>query len=214
MRRKFSLGKIVLSCIAIALIAAPVMSFADTVTPAEKIDLKIGEFNERLEAKAADVIEKRDAYRAKLTEVIGSYAPELQSSFDTLWDEHDALHTSLIAERERIVSVNAAEGKAFMDSIKASVLAGDLTREEAKAQIEAYRAGMKAEREATKSEIDVLKATYDVPEGTIKTLNDAIKTAVEADDATAVSVALTDLMNSLSQHLTFDQAKLELLVTK
>lgn len=211
MKRRINLGKIVLSCIAIVLIAAPTMSFADTT---EKIDLKAVEFTERLEAKAVDVIEKRDAYRAKLSEVIGRYAPELQSSFDALWDEHDALHTSLIAERERIVTENAAEGKTFMESIKASVLAGDLTREEAKVQIEAYRAGLKAERDATKSEIDVLKATYDVPEGTIKALNDAIKSAVEADDAVAVTAALTDLMNSLSQHLTFDQSKLDLLMTK
>ena len=192
MKRNLSLKKIVLSCIAIVLIAAPTMSFADTVTPTEKID----------------------AYRTKLTEVIGNYAPELQSTFDGLWEEHDALHGSLKAERERIFSENAAEGKSFMESIKASLLSKELTREEAKVQIEAYRAGLKAERESTQAEIDALKASYDVPEGTVKALNEALKSAVEADDSEAVVAALTEIINSLTQHLTFDQAKLDLLMTK
>ncbi|GAB6107369.1 hypothetical protein [Fusibacter bizertensis] len=218
MKKNSFIKKVMFTSLAVVLLAIPTLSFADVAagrtTAMDKVDMRIEDAGAQFEEKAADVLAKRDAYRAKMTEIIGAFAPDMQSDFDTLWATHDELHTALIAEHKRIISQKQAETKAVFDDVKAAVASGDMTRIEAKATLTSHKEALEADRNATQAKIDELKATYNVPEGTVKALNQALKAAVESGDATAVANALSDILNSLTQHLTFDQAKLDYLQTK
>lgn len=207
MKKDSFIKKVMVTSLAVVLLAIPTLSFADVATTKATASVQF-------EEKAADVLAKRDAYRAKMTEIIGDFAPSMQSDFDTLWAAHDDLHTSLFAERTRIISQKQAETKAVFDDVKAAVASGDMTRIEAKATLTSHKEALEADRNATQAKMDELKATYDVPEGTVKALNQALKVAIESGDATAIASALSDLLSSLAQHLTFDQAKLDYLQTK
>lgn len=218
MKKNSFLNKVVITSLAVILLAVPTLSFADV-----NADKAIGmdKRGERIESaalkfdeKIADALGKKDAYREKMTVLIGDFAPELQGEFDALWDTHDSLHTGLVAERTRILEEKQTETKALFDEVKAAVAAGDMTREEAKLELTGHREALQADKAATQAELDEIKATYDVPEGTIRVINDAIKAAVESGDVAAVKAGLTDLLNSLAKHLTFDQAKLDFFQTK
>ena len=220
MKRKFK--NVMVLGLAIVLLAVPSLSFADVVTTGtmtgtgyqDKLNERLSEKLANIEEKGAAAIVKRDAYRARMTEVINEFAPDLLATFESFWVSHDSVHTSLIAERERIANEQYAEAIAFSDSIKAAVLAGEMTREEAKTAIQAYRSEVKIEREATKAAIDALRLELDVPQGTVKAYHEALKAAVVAGDAASVELALLDLISIQPQHLAFDQAKLELLMSK
>lgn len=223
MRKNSFLNKVIVTSLTVILLALPTLSFADVatakiapdkVTALDKLDMRVEAASARLEEKAADALAKRDAYRAKMTDIRSEFAPTMQSDFDALWSQHDGLHTALFAERTRILNDKQTETKAIFDSVRAAVAAGDMTREEAKATLSAHKDSLQADKAATQAQIDTLKATYDVPEGTLKALNQALKAAVESGDSEAVSSALTDILNSLAQHLTFDQAKLDYFQTK
>jgi hypothetical protein len=206
--------KTLVVALAVAMITIPSLSFADAPKVIEKLDLRHETAAQNLETKAADAIAKRDAYRAKMTETINTYAPALLGDFESFWSEHDSLHIALIAERTRIMEKHYTESKVFYEGIKASVEADEMTREEAKSAILAFRAQVKLERETTKSDIDALKATYDLAEGEKIALNKALKEAVLAEDPAAVEAALTAIIAAQPKHLSFDQAKLDYLKTK
>jgi len=219
---KSKLKNVMVLGLAIVLLAVPSLSFADVNVASvktgpsfqDKLNDKLSEKLANIEEKGAAAIEKRDAYRARMTEVINEFAPDLMGTFESFWADHDAVHAALIAERERIANEQFAQAIAFSESIKAAILAGEMTREEAKTALQAYRSEVKIEREATKVSLDALKAELDVPQGNMKAYHDALKMAVTAGDAALVESALQDLISTQPQHLAFDQAKLALLETK
>lgn len=206
--------KTLVVALAVAMMAIPSLSFADAPKVIEKLDMRYETATDKLETKAADAVAKRDAYRAKMTETINVYAPALLGDFEAFWSDHDALHTALIAERTRIMQMHITESKAYFESIKAAVEAEEMTREEAKVAISAYRAEVKLERETTKTDIDALKVTYDLAEGEKLTLNKALKEAVLTEDPAAIEAALLDIIAAQPKHLSFDQAKLDYLMAK
>lgn len=206
--------KTLVVALAVAMMAIPSLSFADAPKVIEKLDLRVETATDNLEAKAAEAIAKRDAYRVKMTEILNAYAPALLGDFEAFWSEHDSLHIALIAERTRIIQKYFAESKAFYEGIKASLEAEEMTREAAKAAIIAYRADVKLERETTKADIDALKATYDLAEGEKLALNKALKAAVVTKDPAAIEAALLEIIAAQPKHLSFDQAKLDYLEAK
>lgn len=220
MKRKFK--NVMVLGLAIVLLAVPSLSFADVETTGtktgtgyqDKLNERLSEKLANIEEKGAAALAKRDAYRARMTEVINEFTPDLLATFESFWASHDTVHASLIAERERIANEQYAEAIAFSDSIKAAVLAGEMTREEAKTAIQGYRSEVKIEREATKAAIDALRLELDVPQGTMKAYHEALKSAVTVGDAALVEAALMDLISTQPGHLAFDQAKLELLMSK
>ncbi len=214
MKKMKKMKKILVVAMAVALMAIPSLSFADAPKAIEKLDLRFETVSDNLATKAADALAKKEAYRAKMTEVLNTYTPALLGDFEAFWSNHDALHVSLIAERMRILQNNYTESKAYLESIKAAVEAKEMTREEAKAAISAYRAELKIEGQTTKSDIEALKLTYDLAEGERVTLNKALKTAIGSKDSAEVEAALMSIMAAQSKHLTFDQAKLDYFMTK
>ena len=70
-----------------------------------------------------------------------------------------------------------------------------------------------AERDAVKAEIEALKAALDVSQEVIMELHMSLKVAVEAEDGDAIAEILEEMLELHPQHLAFDEAKLELLMT-
>lgn len=197
---------------ALTLVSIPSMSFADTKPMPEKLGNgpRIeGRVEKGTRDRKGERPELKEEHRAQLTETITQYAPELLGTFEAFWNDHDALHTSLMAEKDRIAEAEKEASIAFMDGIREKVTAGTLTREEAKVEIEAYRATVRETREARRIQIEALKPS----EPDKKEMHDALINAIESEDAAAVVEALNAMISTHAQHLSFDQAKLELLKT-
>lgn len=206
--------KMLVVTMAVALMTVPSLSFADAPKVIDKLDLRYETASDNLETKATDAIAKRDAHRVKMTELVNAYAPALLGDFEAFWSAHDSVHTELIAERTRIMDAQFTESKTYLESIKAAVVAKEMTKEDAKAAIVAFRSEVKLERETTKSDMDALKATYDLAEGERIALNKALKAAISTKDSAEIEAALLDIIAAQVKHLSFDQAKLDYLQAK
>jgi hypothetical protein len=187
------------------------LSFADEIAPSAQRPLKI---EDRIHERFGQAQEKKEAYRDRFIDLVSEYAPELLDDFESFWTDHDEIHTLLMAERERIAESKKAESMAFFESIKARVTSNEITREEAKMELEAFHAAERAERESVKAEFDALKDSMDVPQEVVKNLHDSLKDAEEAGDVETMKEILMELIGYQPQHLAFDQAKLELMMTK
>ena len=175
---------------------------------------RLSEFKDGIKERAGEASEKKEVSRERLTNLINQYAPDLLVDFQNFWTAHDHIHQQLMAERERIMEAKKEESITFNEMIKAKVSSGEMTREEAKVEIEAFRAVEKTERESVKAEFDTLKETLDVPKEVIEKLHESLKAAAEAGDSEAVTETLEEMISYHPQHLVFDQAKLELMMTK
>lgn len=218
---KVQLKSLITLSLCIALLALPMVSFANTgdgpspkVNMADRIQAKFEDRQASLDDKRAQVQDKKLIAQERLIEIIQTFAPDLEADFQSFWSQHEALHVALIQEEKRIATEKQAETMAFHETIKAQVLDKTITPEEAKAQMLAYREEAKAEREAVRAEVEALKASLDVPREAVKALYDALKVAVENQDQAAVEAALLGLIDLQPSHLTFDQAKLDLFMTK
>lgn len=222
MMMKSKMKKMLAISLAVIVLLVPSLSFADEATvPAQKkfnvegkLNQRLDTFKEGIKERAGEHQEKKEVYRERLTALIGEYAPELTADFESFWSAHDAIHEQLMAERERIAEAKKEESIAFFEAIKEQVTSGEMTREEAKVEIEAFRTAVREEREAVKAEFDALKEALDVPQEVIKALHDSLKVAAEAGDGDAVTEILEEMISYQPQHLAFDQAKLELMMTK
>lgn len=217
------LRKMMAIALAVVVLAIPSLSFADEMVPRSeqkrfdvqsRANQRFEPLKARLQEKAGQALEKKEIHRSRLTSIINEYAPVLLGEFQNFWDAHDAVHAELLVERERIAGENKEEAIAFAERVKAKVLAGEMTREEAKAEIEAFRAELKAERDSIKAEIDALKDALNVPEDVIKGLHESLKAAVASEEGDAIVAILEEMIELHPQHITFDEAKLELLKTK
>lgn len=211
MMKKSNVKKMLSLSLAVILLLVPSLSFADeTAPPAQKT------FNveDRLHERFGEVQERKEVYRERLIDLVSEFAPELLADFESFWNDHDDIHTQLMAERERIAETKRTESMAFFESIKARVTSNEITREEAKLELEAFRAAERAERESVKAEFEALKESMDVPQEVIKDLHDSLKDAEEIGDVETVKEILMELISYQPQHLAFDQAKLELMMTK
>lgn len=226
MMMKSKMKKMLAISLAVIVLLVPSLSFADEIAPTtqrnfraagrvnERLGERLGAFKDGLKERAGEAEERKEVYRERLAELIGEYAPELLVEFESFWDAHDDIHEQLKAERERIAEAKKEEAITFFEMIKAKVTSGEMTREEARVEIEAFRAAEKAEREAVKAEFEALKEAMDVPVETIKALHEALKVAAEAGDGEAITGILEEMISYQPQHLAFDQAKLELMMTK
>ncbi len=157
--------------------------------------------------RIGDVEALKEKHRTRMTLVIENYAPEMLASYQTAWDAHDAVHVQLEAIRqERKVEVQAE-----VTAIRAKVESGELTLEEAKAELLALREANKAEHEAIRAEIEALKSTYGQDPEVVKATNEALKVAVKAKDEAEIVRLLGDLLAMLEKHITFDNMKLDVL---
>jgi len=177
----------------------------------------IGGSSEAEVTRIGDVEALKEKHRTRMTLVIETYAPEMLASYQTAWDAHDAVHVQL----EAIKQERKAEIQAEVAVIRAKVESGELTLEEAKAELltleEAkaelltLREANKAEHEAIRAEIEALKATYGQDPEVVKVAKEALKVAVKAKDEAEIVRLLGDLLAMLEKHITFDNMKLDVL---
>lgn len=167
----------------------------------------IGGSGEAEVTRIGDVEALKEKHRTRMTLVIETYAPEMLASYQTAWDAHDAVHVQLEAIRQD----RKAEVQAEVAAIRAKVESGELTLEEAKAELLALREANKAEHEAIRAEIEALKATHGQDPEVVKAAKEALKVAVKAKDEAEIVRLLGDLLAMLEKHITFDNMKLDVL---
>lgn len=167
----------------------------------------IGGSSEAEVTRIGDVEALKEKHRTRMTLVIETYAPEMLASYQTAWDAHDAVHVQLEAIRQE----RKAEIQAEVAAIRAKVESGELTLEEAKAELLTLREANKAEHEAIRAEIEALKATYGQDPEVVKSAKEALKVAVKAKDEAEIVRLLGDLLAMLEKHITFDNMKLDVL---
>lgn len=167
----------------------------------------IGGSSEAEVTRIGDVEALKEKHRTRMTLVIETYAPEMLASYQTAWDAHDAVHVQLEAIRQE----RKAEIQAEVAAIRAKVESGELTLEEAKAELLTLREANKAEHEAIRAEIEALKATYGQDPEIVKAAKEALKVAVKAKDEAEIVRLLGDLLAMLEKHITFDNMKLDVL---
>lgn len=167
----------------------------------------IGGSSEAEVTRIGDVEALKEKHRTRMTLVIETYAPEMLASYQTAWDAHDAVHVQLEAIRQE----RKAEIQAEVAAIRAKVESGELTLEEAKAELLTLREANKAEHEAIRAEIEALKATYGQDPEVVKAAKEALKVAVKAKDEAEIVRLLGDLLAMLEKHITFDNMKLDVL---
>ena len=167
----------------------------------------IGGSSEAEVTRIGDVEALKEKHRTRMTLVIETYAPEMLASYQTAWDAHDAVHVQLEAIRQE----RKAEIQAEVAAIRAKVESGELTLEEAKAELLTLREANKAEHEAIRAEIEALKATYGQDPEVVKATKEALKVAVKAKDEAEIVRLLGDLLAMLEKHITFDNMKLDVL---
>jgi len=167
----------------------------------------IGGSGEAEVTRIGDVEALKEKHRTRMTLVIETYAPEMLASYQTAWDAHDAIHVQLEAIRQE----RKAEVQAEVAAIRAKVESGELTLEEAKAELLTLREANKAEHEAIRAEIEALKATHGQDPEVVKAAKEALKVAVKAKDEAEIVRLLGDLLAMLEKHITFDNMKLDVL---
>lgn len=167
----------------------------------------IGGSSEAEVTRIGDVEALKEKHRTRMTLVIETYSPEMLASYQTAWDAHDAVHVQLEAIRQE----RKAEVQAEVAAIRAKVESGELTLEEAKAELLTLREANKAEHEAIRAEIEALKATYGQDPEVVKAAKEALKVAVKAKDEAEIVRLLGDLLAMLEKHITFDNMKLDVL---
>lgn len=167
----------------------------------------IGGSGEAEVTRIGDVEALKEKHRTRMTLVIETYAPEMLASYQTAWDAHDAVHVQLEAIRQE----RKSEVQAEVAAIRAKVESGELTLEEAKAELLTLREANKAEHEAIRAEIEALKATDGQDPEVVKATKEALKVAVKAKDEAEIVRLLGDLLAMLEKHITFDNMKLDVL---
>lgn len=157
--------------------------------------------------RIGDVEALVEKHRTRMTLIIETYAPEMLDSYQTAWDAHDAIHVQLEAiKQERKVEIQAE-----VAAIRAKVKSGELTLEEAKAELLALREANKAEHDAIRAEIEALKSIYGQDPEVVKSTKEALKVAVKAKDEAEIVHLLSDLLVMLEKHIAFDHMKLDVL---
>lgn len=157
--------------------------------------------------RIGDVEALKEKHRTRMTFIIETYAPEMLTSYQTAWDAHDAIHVQLEAIRqERKVEIQAE-----VAAIRAKVESGELTLEDAKAELLALREANKAEHDAKRAENEALKATYGQDPEVVKATKEALNVSVKAKDEAEIVRLLGELLAMLEKHVAFDNMKLDVL---
>lgn len=194
----------------------------------EKLDEKVAIMNEKYNtrvtertAKFNERIAKSEERSALRMEVVAEYAPELVVDFEGVYAAHIIVHEALFNEHMLNSSEFVAETNAGLatlkDEVLASIEAGTMTGQEARAEIKAYMAGRreeyKATKEAYKAEIADLDAANELSKEEAKALKTELKAALEAEDATTIVSVLNQLLDLANTHVEYDYAKLAILET-
>jgi len=187
--------------------------FDDFFTELEqRHDARFDEFSLRWTENQA----KRDSANAAFIELVTQYAPDMVTSFETAFDDHDAVHIALFEKRTSIYTEVAAQTSAELlllkEEIDAKLASQEITVKEARAMIKAYlterKTEVKASTEAFKAAIAVEKAAQEVRVQEVKTIHVALKAAIEVNDVATIEASIDSLYTYLLAHIAFDNFKL------
>ncbi len=137
-------------------------------------------------------IEKAHVRHEALLDAIETYAPERADAFDALFEKEQALKSERRDNRDE----KREEMKTFFDGLKAKLDAGEITREEMKAALD-------AQRDADREERDALMASYGLDKESGKALKDALRDAIDSEDAAAFTALLDDLYTQIENRINF-----------
>ena len=151
---------------------------------------------------------RKEVFRERLSQVIIDNNLDLLDDFEDAWNRHDEIHDLLEAHRNEIIGALKAEKEIYKEKIES----GEMTREEVKAEIQLKRAEHQEQKDLIKEEIEALKEVYGFYEGLGKDLHDNLKLAIESGNVDSIYDALLDILNSLENHIAFDQEKYQIMI--
>jgi hypothetical protein len=150
---------------------------------------------------------RKEFFRENLSQIIVDNNLDLLDDFQDAWDRHDEVHNLLEAHRNEIVNGLKAEKEMYKEKIES----GEMTRQEVKAEIQLKRQEIQEKKTEIMEEIEALKEAYGIYEGLGKDLHDNLKLALESESEEGIYDALIDILNSLENHIAFDQEKYEIM---
>lgn len=255
MFKKFRIGKMVAVCTLILALVTPMVGFADDTVEANEPATKPRVLNRNVERS----IVKPDREKVeRFLVVVEKYSPETLSDWEALAEERKGILEDILEVREDIRELRGEkvedrkeirrenverirdnfreEAAGFRAELAEKVRNGEMTREEAKAQLTEYAEGRKemaeAKRDEYKGKVEEWKAEkkakleewkeehqdeidrFKAKREEIMALREELKAAVEADDAEAVKAALNELYPEMQQVNNFLANRLEWLQEK
>lgn len=249
------MGKLVITCTLIMALVMPIVGFADDQLQLNESADKFEMLNRNME-RGINNPDRKNA--AKVLNVVEEYSPETLSDWEALTEERKTLLEDIHELKKDIRELRAeksdqrkennrarfgeikenskAERNTLRTELAEKVRSGEITMEEAKAQlkefgeiqretgqakkeeikrkIEDWKTEKKAELEEWKEEhqdeIDKIKDHR----SQVLTLKDELKLAVEADDAETVKALLNELYIKIQEGNSFLASRLELLREK
>ncbi|MBF4694625.1 hypothetical protein [Fusibacter ferrireducens] len=147
-------------------------------------------------------------------EIVTLYAPELLDQFETAMDSQKSIRDSISTLQKTKLEANQTAYRALLNTLKAGLENGTITRAEAQTQLEAFKTSGQAERDALRTEIEALKDTYKIDQEAHRTLMTTLKTAIDSSDEATIKASLNTLLEQLNQHIQYDQALYELFSSK
>jgi hypothetical protein len=158
--------------------------------------------------KPTDPQARKEVYRDRLTELMLEYNVDLLDDFQEAWGVHDEIHVVLEAHREEVLNALKAEKEAYKEKLDA----GEMTKDEIKAEVFEKRTEHQAKRALINEEIEALKKAFGIHEGMGKELHGTLKLAVDEGNFEEIYNALEDILQGLKVHTSFDQEKYQLML--
>lgn len=204
----------------------------------EKVQLKLQErmqtkyddffqtMNERQEARFEEfstkwdqVQEKRISANENFLKLVTQYTPDLVDDFETAFDEHNTIHTELLATRQAIYTAFATETTAQLQALKAELDAklasGEITLADARASQKALmterKDAMKTLMDSYQAAIADEKAQQEIRIQEVNALRIELKAAIEVGDTETITSTIESLYTYLQEHIAFDAYKLSTL---
>ncbi len=144
----------------------------------------------------------REARHEKMLELFEAYAPDLSEAFVTLTEEHHTFHEARQILREDYKT----DIQTSTEAIRASVEAGELTREEAYEAIMAIREENQDLKNLIQPILEEKKVALEEEKAINQEIREALKTALDADviDEEAVYDLLIQVIDQLEAHIAID----------
>ncbi len=144
--------------------------------------------------------EERQAHQEekeiKLLEIVNEFAPSMSDDFEDAFNEADSLHSELgdIKEANKPSDEDREAMKSAVEAIREKVDNGEMTKEEAKEEIDSLRPERPAHDSERPSEED-----RDAKKAENEVKREAFHTAIEAGDAETIIDHLEGILNNIQE---------------
>ena len=236
---KSRLGKLVLTGILTLTVAVPTITFADDVINNGNELKKPFAIRNRMKDRRENIskiAQTTKCHRQAILKVVEKYAPEDLEQWNNLFKEHKEVREEIKSimgprkenrkeNRQNITSEYKEARRAFINDLKAKIESGEITKKEARVQMQEYTQTRKNElknkingfkeksmewKENNQDEIDEWKESKEE----YKALKQALAEAVQAEDKEQINGLLDQLFEKMQEKNENLKSKIEALKAK